>query len=185
MHPTMAVLVLIVTLQFCITFPAVTGDCYDETLDESNRYDNCDTCYQTLLNALIDTADNKYQLGEMFFPKDDVTPAQVEVIYMSSNERERNLDCETLKNTAQIDTIENFIDFTWYWLTGEIYVYQPLVLFQYRSLFFSPLRIRHKCVILYLPSTCLNSSGQYYDEFFEYLTQRVRRTLIAGNSCGD
>ena len=80
MHPIMAVLVLIVILQFCITFPAVAGDCYDETLDESSRYNNCHTCYQTLLNALIDTADNKYQLGEMFFPKDDVTPAQVEVI---------------------------------------------------------------------------------------------------------
>ena len=65
------VLVVIVTLQFCITFSAVAGGCYNdsETLDESSRYDNCDTCYETLANALIDTADNKYQLGEMFSQK--------------------------------------------------------------------------------------------------------------------
>ena len=181
MRPT-PMLVLILILQLCIRFPAVAGDCYNETADRSKKYANCETCYQTLANALIDTADNKYQLGEMFFPTDDVTPAQVEVIYMSSSESERNLDCETLKNTTDIKNIEEYTEFTWYWLTGEIYVYQPLELFQYRSLFFTPLQIRHKCLILYLPSSCLNSSGQYYDEFFEYLTQRVRRPYIRGNS---
>ena len=175
MYSVPAVLVLIVTLQLCISFPAVAEDCHDVTL---GKYDNCDTCYQTLANALISTADNKYQLGEMFFPKDDVTPAQVEVIYMSSSEGKRNLDCETLKDTTQMKNIEDHTEFTWYWLTGEIYVYQPVQLFQYRSLFFTPLRIHHKCVILYLPSTCLNSRGQYYDEFFEHLTQRVRCARI-------
>ena len=175
MRPT-PMLVLILILQLCIRFPAVAGDCYNETADRRKRYTNCETCYQTLANALIDTADNKYQLGEMFFPKDDVTPAQVEVIYMPSSESERNLNCEMLENTTRLNNnIEHHIEFTWYWLTGEIYVYQPVALFQYRSLFFTPLRIRHKCLILYLPSSCLNSRGQYYDE---YLTQRARRSLI-------
>ena len=75
------VLVLISVLQFSISFPAVAGDCFDDPLKNNKSYDNCDRCYQTLVNALIDTEDNKYYLGRTFFPDDSVKPVQVNVTY--------------------------------------------------------------------------------------------------------
>ena len=152
MRRTLA-LVLISALQLCISFPAVAGDCYDEPPNHSS-YDNCDTCYQTLANALINTGDNKYRLSETFFPITDVPPVQVEVTYNGSYD---------LMNAS-----------VWYWLKGGFYVFQPLELFIYRSLYFSPPTWRKGNVTLELPDQCFNSSWNS----FKYLTQRVRKFVI-------
>ena len=69
-------LLLSVVLQLCI--PALAGDCYDN----NENYDNCNTCYQTFVNALVNTGDNKYKLSKLFFPIDDI---QVEITYNSTS----------------------------------------------------------------------------------------------------
>ena len=158
MHSVL-VLVLISVLQFSISFPAVSGDCYDD-LPNNGSYDNCNTCYQTLVNALINTKDNKYHLGQAFFPDDAVTPVQVKIEYLCIN-------CTTIN----YDT--HCTDTTWYWLRGEFFIYQPLDIFLYRSLFFSPPHWRKKSASLYLPHQCFVCSNNS-DAFFKYLTQRVR-----------
>ena len=156
-------LVLVLILQFCISFPAVAGDCYDDP-PNNKSYDNCATCYQTLANALLNTGDNKYQLGRAFFPDDAVPPLEVRAVYKPATQ------CNTTHN-CDSDLDDNITN-TWYWLTGKFYIYQHLDIFLYRSLFFSPPRWRQKCVILCLPDQCLSTMKS--DDFFKFLTQRVR-----------
>lgn len=161
MHSVL-VLVLISVLQLCLRFPAVAGDCYDDPLDNNRSYDNCGTCYETLANALINTGDNKYYLGKTFFPHDGVLPVQVTVTYKPINGTEEgDINCTT-----------DNVDTTWYWIKGEFYAYQPLDVFSYRSLFFNHPRGRQRSIDLNLPYQCLCDSDNF-EEFFEYLTQRV------------
>lgn len=156
------VVVLVLISVLCVNFPAVAGDCYDDPLDNNRSYNNCNSCYETLVNALINTADNKYQLGRTFFPSDDVIPVQVRVIYKPINGTADN-NC-----TADLESLDTI----WYWLMGDFYAYQPVDVFHYRSLFFTPPSWHKQSVELFLPSQCFCNSGNYYD-FFEYLTQRV------------
>ena len=151
MCPYLLVLMLMV-LQFSISFPAVAGDCFDE-LPNNKSYNNCATCYQTLANALVDTGDNKYFLSRAFFPIDGAPPVQVEVTYVSSSDQK--------------------IQSTWYWLMGGFYLFQPLELFLYRSLFFSPPSLRRESVTLILPDKCFANTI-----FFQYITQRVSFVII-------
>ena len=148
-------LMLMSVLQFSICFPAVAGDCYDE-LPNNKRHDNCATCYQTLANALVNTGDNKYNLSMAFFPIDVAPPVQVRVTYVRSSD---------LKIQA-----------TWYWLIGGFYLFQPLELFLYRSLFFSPPSLRREAVTLILPDQCFANADSTI--FFQYITQRVSFAVI-------
>ena len=155
----------------------MAGDCFDDPLKNNKSYDNCDRCYQTLVNALIDTEDNKYHLGRAFFPDGEVKPVQVNVTYLPIEDvADNNHDVKCTTN-ANCTTDYSNLDTTWYWILGEFYVYQPLEIFMYRSLFFSPPLYRRNSVDLYLPCQCFIDSGNYYD-FFEYLTQRVSMISI-------
>ena len=160
-------LVLSLILQFSISFPAVAGDCYDEP-PNNKSYDNCATCYQTLANALLNTGDNKYQLGRAFFPDDAVAPVEVRVVYKPVTQCNEINYCD-----SEQDPDDNTTS-TWYWLAGEMFIYQPLEIFVYRSLLFSPPSWRQECVVLCLPEQCLstNNSVSFHD-FFTFLTQRV------------
>ena len=112
-------LVLVMILQFSISFPSVAGDCYDQP-SNNKSYDNCDTCYQTLANALLNTGDNKYQLGRAFFPDDTVAPVEVRAVYKPDTQ------CNTT-NYSNCDIVQDPDDnttTTWYWLVGEFYIYQ-------------------------------------------------------------
>ena len=151
MHSVL-VLVLISVLQFSISFPAVAGDCFDDPLKNNKTYDNCDRCYQTLVNALIDTKDNKYKLSKAFFPRNATPPVQVEISFNSS---------------SNPDGIKK-----WYWLRGGYYVFLPIQLLQFHSLFFSPTDLRRESVTLELPEMCYNQTTGKNDEMLE-LVQRV------------
>ena len=83
------ILLLSVVLQLCI--PTLAGDCYDN----NENYDNCNTCYQTFVNALVNTGDNKYKLSKLFFPIDDIPPIQVEITYNSIHLMQLNRECGT------------------------------------------------------------------------------------------
>ena len=159
MHP---LLVLVVILLFCISFPAVAGDCFDKP-SNNKTYDNCATCYQTFANALVNTEDNKYLLSNAFFPIDATPPVRVEVTYVSSSNNQSKQ--------------------TWHWLMGGFYVFQPLELFLHRSLFFSHPIWRTKAVTLTLPDICFGNSSKNDtepDTFFKYTTQRVSIRRVSG-----
>ena len=171
-----ALLVLSLLVQFFNSFPTTAGDCYDSPLNNKS-YDNCATCYQTLANALINTGDNKYQLGRSFFPADSVTPVEVRVEYVPESQcNTENISCDSdetphTKPCTSYEEDQPRNDTTrWYWLAGEFYAFQPLNLFLFRSLFFSPPAWRKECVVLCLPDECLSDISA---DFFQYLTQRV------------
>ena len=161
MRPLLA---LVLILQFCISIPAVAGDCFDKP-SNNKSYDNCATCYQTLSNALLDTEDNKYHLSKAFFPDNAVQPVEVRAVYVLDTQCNTTNYCDSEQDPNDTTTS------TWYWVTGEFYVYQPLQIFAYRSLFFSPPSWRQECVVLCLPEQCLSRMSQ--ENFFKFLTQRV------------
>ena len=132
--------------------PHVTGDCFDDPSTNNKSYDNCATCYQTFSNALVNTEDNKFQLSMAFFPINDAPSVQVEVIYQSN---------DSTSNSSR----------RFFWITGGFFIFQPLDVFLYRSLFFSVPTYRKENVTIILPETCFGN-----DIFFEYATQRVRST---------
>ena len=158
MMQSVFVSMMLLGLGLVLNLSLVIGDCYDDA-ENNKSYNNCATCFQTLANALINTGDNKYQLSNTFFPTTEVSPEQVTVTYVS------------LSNDSN-STIEE----KWYWLNGGFYVYQPLPIFFYRSLLFSPPVWRKRTVTLYLPSSCFNTtSNNPGTVFFGFLTQRVRQ----------
>ena len=160
-------LVLVLMLQFSIIFPPAAGDCYDDP-PNNKSYDNCATCYQTLANALMNTADNKYNLSKAFFPHDAVPPVEVRVVYKSTSQCNKTNYCD--KEQGPDDNTTSI----WYWLVGEIYTFVPMEIFVTRSLFFSPPAWRQECVVLCLPDECLsNMSSVTFEDTFMFLTQRV------------
>ena len=162
--PTLLVLI------FCVA--SVSADCYTDILPSSNnsviiespiKYNNCDTCYRTLVNALLNTDNNKYNISTTMFPLDHVPPIYVEVYYVNTD------DCETIKSTD----IKTFCESNpnrqlWYWTAGTFYVYQPLDVFYYRSLFFSDPSWRTGTLSVCIPADCAAT-----EEFYRTLTQRV------------
>ena len=134
-------------LLLCVCLPLVVSDCYDEP-PNSETYNNCGSCYQTFANALVNTADNKYILSRAFFPINNAPSVQVEITYRS-NGTGRSL--------------------RYFWVMGGFFIFQPLDLFLYRSLFFSLPTYRKKAINVTLPHQCFGSD----DSFFEYTTQRV------------
>lgn len=137
------VILLPVVLGASLSFQLVAGDCFN------GSYDNCATCYQTLANALIDTDDNKYNLSRVFFPLETAPPVVVKVTYHFK-------ECSTSTfNATDCDRI-------WYWMEGTFYLYQPLEVFVYRSLFFSSPAKRQGSIELNLPYECrLNTSDEF------------------------
>lgn len=111
---------------------------------------DCQNTYQELAQDLIETGNNIYSLSKGFFPPDAAEPVLVKVIYHFQN-------CPTCDSK------------TWYWTGGAFYIYQPLEVFVFRSLFFSPISFRQETVELQLPESCYGASS----DFFELLTQRV------------
>ena len=144
--------------------PAVSGDCFDEPPNNSS-YVNCATCYQTFANALINTADNKYRLSRAFFPISAASPVQVDVSYLRKSDEAE---------------VEKF-----FWLMGGFYVFQPLDVFIYRSLLFSPPNFRKDYVSVVLPDECFGNDANFSSAtelygFFEYATQRVSEIIPCG-----
>ena len=169
MHSAIAI-VLLSVVQLWINLPVTAGDCWDDPHANNKSYDNCATCYQTLANAVINTEDNKFQLGRGFSPDDAVTPIEVRVEYIPESQcYMSNYTCKKESDSLNNDSTR------WYWLAAEFYIYQPVHLLLYRSLFFSPPVWRHDCVVLCLPDNCLRDIKDSYnfEKFFLFLTQRV------------
>ena len=149
--------VLISVLQFCISFRAAAADCYDDPMNNNRSYDNCDTCYQTLVNALINTGDNKYQLSVAFFPTNTFAPVEVEVIYMAIGD----------SNMTE----------SWCWLNQGYHIIQPVGPFVYHSLFFLRPQWGSVSTTLELPDSCFSNTTKSKN-MFQHLTQRVSIAYI-------
>lgn len=107
------------SLPFLITFltvieaqdgtNAIFGGCL------SNKT-SCSVCYHTLKESLLKRDDNVRGLSETFFPPNDNQPEFVEVTYCIGE----------IGNNCSV----------WFWTHDSPYLFFPIEIFQYMSLFF-------------------------------------------------
>jgi hypothetical protein len=64
---------------------------------------------------------------------------------------------------------EDFTNNTWFWSKSMFYLFQPLHVFQFTSLFFSDTELQWETLNLTLPTECANAD----DSHMKLLTQRV------------
>ena len=118
--------------------------------------DNCISCYRYLVNEVLSSDKNEFNLQIAFFPPDQSDPAFVTIFY------------DYFNDTGEIDR-DVYKTKIWYWTTSTYYLFQPLPVLQYTSLFFSAPAFRHTTLNLTLNASCYNASGDH----MMLLTQRV------------
>ena len=124
---------------------AAAPECRDQS-------QSCDECYDTLVDALVNMRNNKYNLRRVFYPLQIVSPVFVTVTYQFNDSSVPNQ--------------------TWYWSAGIFYFLQPLEVFQFTSLFFGNPAWRSGEITLFLPAECANAPIGFMTE----LTEQVRIT---------
>ena len=124
---------------------------------EEEEANDCSKCYTLLVSQIIYQDKNLFNVTSAFFPPDDESPVFVTVYYHYKN------DFVETSNASQI----------WFWTTSTFYLFQPLHVFQFTSLFFSDTSLQSSSLHLTLPSNCSNAS----EEHMMLLTQRVSSKL--------
>ena len=115
---------------------------------------DCSKCYELLAFQVTRHDKNQYNIQRIFFPPNKSSPVFLTVFYHFN------------KSTIQEDNVTE----VWFWTTSTFYIFQPLHVFQFTSLFFSNVAVDHYSTLhLYLPSGCQNASS----DFKQLLTQRV------------
>ena len=104
--------------------------------------------FAALEDDLLSQELNRYNLLKTFYPPRGALPVFVTVTY-------------------QFGQLEN--QSVWYWSESEIYLIQPLEVFQFTSLFYSNFYYRQASLDLHLSEECVETG----DEYMEMLTQRV------------
>ena len=113
---------------------------------------NCSVCYHTLKESLLKRDDNVRKLSETFFPPRKNQPEFVEVKYQFG---------ENTNSDSQV----------WFWTHDSSYLFFPIEIFQYLSLFFGkPASLFSQKVNLTLDEDCSGASN----DIMLLLTQRVR-----------
>ena len=125
---------------------------------------NC-TCYKNLIDQLLSSDRNQYNLQQAFFPPNRATPVFVAVTYYFS------LHGSVDGSTNYFDTS---VSESWHWTTSTFYLLQPMESLQFTSLLFTDSHLRKEKVSLYLERACYQVGNIRRDEMMQLLTQRVR-----------
>ena len=116
---------------------------------------SCTVCYSTLKESLLGRDDNIQQLSETFYPPRTSIPVLVEVTYYFGE----------IGNTNNPQV--------WYWTQDSSYLFFPIQIFQYLSMFFGkPAKFFTKTMNLTLDEECLHVDHK----LLRLLTQRVSLT---------
>ena len=110
-----------------ISFVAILLQCYNsncQILERSSYANSCETdtcsdCLNRLAYETLKPSSNQYNLQNAFFPPDKLPPIYVQVTYLYDFEN---------------GSIEK--GNSWFWSTSGYYLYQPLAVLQFTSLFF-------------------------------------------------
>ena len=140
------------TLCLLLLLPFLTVADDSEDICEAEAK-SCSQCYAALVKHVLMNDTNQFNLQKTFFPPHKTSPAFVTVSY------EYYQDNEMLTDETEI----------WYWSISTFYIYNPLTVFQFSSLFFSDIRKQTSNITLKLDLSCKNAST----EFMKLLTQRV------------
>ena len=114
----------------------------------------CSTCYRELVNNVIGSEVNQFNIQQAFFPPETANPVYVIVHYIFVDE-DNNSTEEKL----------------WYWSESTYYAsFHPLPVYEYMSLFFGDYTFRVKQLNLTLGMECFDATN----DSMRLLTQRVR-----------
>lgn len=142
-----------------ILFAAIfIASCYsgDADVNITCEVEECRKCYKLLVENLLKSDGNHYNITRIFFPPSKAPPVSVIVYYDFKDEN---------------GVINPSKQQLWFWTTSTYYHFQPLTVLQYQSLFFTDPEFRqHDRLYLTLDDECANTT----DDYMQLLTQRVR-----------
>ena len=151
---TCSTIMVLIVLRLLFFLPLVL--CDNETvLCEPGEENDCSKCYTFLAEQVTKHDRNLFEIQDVFFPPNGPPPVFVTVIYTFKDE----VDFGDGKNITEI----------WFWSTSTFYLFQPLHVFQFTSLFFSDTQLQWSEANLTLPLNCENASEAHK----QLLTQRV------------
>ena len=149
---------LVHLLRLLLLFPLAM--CSNDTIMcEPGEENDCSKCYMVLADQVTKHDRNLFEIQNIFFPPDNTPPVFVTVIYTF-----KDPDKGDGKNITEI----------WFWSASTFYLFQPLHVFQFTSLFFSNTQLQWSEASLTLPLNCANAS----DAHKQLLTQRVSSQFI-------
>ncbi len=120
----------------------------------------CSKCFHVLVNEIISSDRNRYNLQRAFFPSDTSNPVFIAVTYYFTRNMSGNGSTDySLTSPNQ----------TWFWTQSTFYLFQPVESLQYTSLLFSDPSLRESNVSLYLEPNCMETDP----DMLKLLTQRV------------
>ena len=125
---------------------------------------NCSKCYDVLVNELVISDINRFNLQQAFFPPNDSNPVFVTVTYHFIRNPTGPTNFSVLDGPTQ----------TWFWTQSTFYLFQPIDSLQYTSLLFSDTTLSSKKVDLYLQPNCKDSDT----DMMRLLTQRVSQNKL-------
>ena len=112
---------------------------------------NC-SCFAYLVEQVRENDKNLFEVQNVFLPPNATPPVFVVVTY-------RFQDAQGEENATEV----------WFWSTSVFYIWQPLHVFQFTSLFFSDTKLQYSEAHLTLPLVCVNANNSHK----KLLTQRV------------
>ena len=120
----------------------------------------CSKCFDVLVNEILSSDRNRYNLKRAFFPPDTSNPVFVTVTYYFTRNMSGNGSTDySLTSPNQI----------WFWTQSTFYLFQPVESLQFTSLLFSDPSLRKSNVSLYLEPNCMEANLN----MLKFLTQRV------------
>ena len=148
------VLLLLFLLPAVLCAPDSSEVCTPEEIE------NC-SCFSYLVEQVRENDKNLFEVQNIFLPPNAAPPVFVVVVYHFQ-------DAERDESATEV----------WFWSTSIFYIWQPLNVFQFTSLFFADNTMLASEAHLTLPLQCINAS----DAHKKLLTQRVSpQWLCAGN----
>jgi hypothetical protein len=135
--------------------------CDNDVKCEPGEMGDCSKCYTVLVEQVTKQDKNLFNIQNTFYPPDGQPPVFVTVVYTY-----KDFDDE-LKDGIYTGDEED--SNTWFWSKSMFYLFQPLHVFQFTSLFFSDTELQWATLNLTLSTECANAS----DSHMKLLTQRV------------
>ena len=133
--------------------------------------ETCSECYELLAFQVTRHDKNLYNVQRIFFPPNKPPPDFVIIFYHFNKSEDDNIIMPEAYYVNESTPQEDNVTEVWFWTTSTFYIFQPLHVFQFTSLFFSIVAVDHHSTLhLILPSDCQNAPG----EFKQLLAQRVR-----------
>ena len=142
------------------------GSHADDSVNCSAGKESCSKCYSTLVEQVTKRDQNLFNLQNRFFPPEKASPLFLTVYYHFDTDTDV---CDTNDTSGSLYKTKDNNTVVWFWSTTSFYLFQPIHVLQYTSLFFSDSESYASEVCLVLHPDCRDASKKH----MRLLTQRV------------